>query len=89
MIMCGLCIYAGGGGTREGLSNEMHKLGKTCLKCAFLATACYYHGSNLVIASPCEKYFGNGSISNCNPFQLLCTCYAIQKLYDMDAFRKI
>ena len=87
--MSGLCADAGGGGTREGLGNEMHKLGRTCPTDTFLTTTCSHYGFNLMMASPCEKYFGDGGISSRNLLQLLYTCYVIQKLHEMNEFCQI
>ena len=51
--MSSLCADAGGGGTREGLGNEMHELRRTCPIDTFLATTCSHHGFNLMMVSPC------------------------------------
>ena len=61
-IMHGLCTDAGGGGTREVLANTMMKLGRAAASNTFLKTTCAHHGFNLMTASPCEKYFGDGGM---------------------------
>ena len=72
--MSGLRTDVGGGSTRKGLENEMMKLGRACAPNFLLVTACGHHGFNIMIVSPCQKYFGGGSIQNINLIQLLCAC---------------
>lgn len=75
--MSGLRTDAGGGDARGGLGNKTHELRRTCSIDALLTTAYSHHGFNLVIASPCEKHFGDGGVSNCNLLQLLHACCAM------------
>ena len=53
----------------------------------FLVDTCALHAMNLMIATPCEKFFGSGGIGQRTPMQLLCTCFALQKEHEMVEFR--
>jgi len=86
-IVHGLGTDAGGGGTREGLALELSKLGRTCSLALFLTITCTMHGSNRMMQSPCQKYFGDGSVKARNLIQLLYTCYVLQDTYEIDEFR--
>ena len=68
-----LCADAGEGVTREDLENELMKLGRTCAMDMFLTITCSHYGFNVMIASPCDKCFGDGGIQNRNLLQLSCT----------------
>ena len=61
-IMSNLCEDFGGGRTREGLENKFIKQGRTCSLDLFLTTRCVHHIFNLMMASLCVKFFGNGGI---------------------------
>ena len=75
--MRGLTTDADGGDGREGLAKEMNEYSRTYPLNEFLIAACYYHGFNLMMASRCEKSFGDGGTSSGNLIQSLCACYAI------------
>ena len=67
----------GGGGTREGLFIELYKKERACDLNEHLNSACTLHGMNRAMQSLCEKYFGDGSVSNYNAAQSLFTCWSL------------
>ena len=62
VVMSGLSADAGSGGTREGLALQMSKLNRYCNVEKFLAATFMLHAMNLMMATPCEKFLGSGSI---------------------------
>jgi hypothetical protein len=85
----GLCTDAGGGGTSEGLAQELSLVNRTIPLHSFLITTCSHHGMNRMMQSPCEKFFGDGGLLNRNLIQLLFTCWSIQDKYEMGEWRSI
>ena len=86
--MCGLCADAGGGGMREGLALEMFKKGRTIELAIFLIVTCSIHAMNLMTCSPCKKCFGNGGVSSRNTIQILRTCCASQKEFEVEEWNQ-
>ena len=55
--------------TREGLATQVREVGRTCFVDYFLVSVCFFHDMSLMMASPREKYFGDGGLSNRNLLQ--------------------
>jgi len=61
-----LCTDAGGRGTQEGLAIELNYQNRICDLSLFLVVICTLHAMNRIMQSPCEKYFGDGTVINRN-----------------------
>ena len=51
----GVSTDAGGGGTREGLSSKMFKIGRACDLSSLLIATCVTHASNRMMHSSCQN----------------------------------
>ena len=78
-----LCTDARGGGTREGLAVELDKLSRTISLLLLMIVTCVLCAMNRMMQSPCEKFLGSSRVSSRNCMQLLHTCYALQKEYEL------
>ena len=55
--------------TREGLATQVREVRRTCFVDYFLISIWFSFDMSLMMASPREKYFGDGGLSNVNLLQ--------------------
>ena len=73
---------------KASLAVEMHEKGRTIDLDLFLIVTSCLHVMNLMMCSPCENYFGSGSMSSRNAIQFLCACCALQKEFEAEEWQK-
>lgn len=78
---------AGSGGVHEGLLSELTKRNR-------MAPDAFAHSYslctlNLMFSNPICKYFGTGGVKNYNSIQLLFTCYALEREFELETWKRL
>jgi len=87
-LLSGQTTDSGGGGTLDGLADDLHELGNVCVTPdLYLIGNCCLHALQLQLGNAIKKTFGEGALDKVNAMQMLYSVCRLQESIDLDEWR--